>query len=152
KAHKLLASWWPGARLSTDEEKRVLKEFGAVLTRDDHQKRLIRLLYNDRLQSARLLAGPAQAQSLYTAYAALGQKAPNAAKLIAEVDPSWHANPVYQVLRIRHLRRSENIIEAANLMLKAPREASALGDPDAWWVERRILSRELLDLSKPQLA
>lgn len=152
KAHKLLASWWPGARLSTDEEKRVLKEFGAVLTRDDHQKRLIRLLYNDRLQSARLLAGPAQAQSLYTAYAALGQKAPNAAKLIAEVDPSWHADPVYQFLRIRHLRRSERIIEAANLMLKAPREASALGDPDAWWVERRILSRELLDLGKPQLA
>ncbi len=37
-------------------------------------------------------------------------------------------------------------------MLKAPRQAPALIDADAWWIERRILSRELLDLGKPQLA
>ena len=30
-------------------------------------------------------------------------------------------------------------------MLKAPRDSAALVDPDAWWVERRVLSRELVD-------
>ncbi len=61
-------------------------------------------------------------------------------------------NAAYQFLKIRYLRRAERYNEATDLMLKAPRQASALVDPDAWWVERRILSRELLDLGKPQLA
>ena len=30
-------------------------------------------------------------------------------------------------------------------MLKAPKERAALVDPDAWWIERRALSRELVD-------
>ncbi|MBV2142682.1 lytic transglycosylase domain-containing protein [Falsochrobactrum sp. TDYN1] len=152
KVHKLLAHWWPQARLSADEETRILKEFGAVLTREDHQKRIIRSLYNNRLQSAKQLAGPAQAQSLYKAFAALAKKSPDTAKVIADVDAFWHANPAYLFLQIRHLRRADRFTEAAELMLKAPRQTSSLVDPDAWWVERRILSRELLDIGKPQLA
>jgi len=37
-------------------------------------------------------------------------------------------------------------------MLQAPREPSKLVDPDAWWIERRVLSRELLDLGDPRTA
>ena len=152
KAHQLLAPWWATERLSADDEAKVLKEFASVLTRDDHQRRLLRSLYNDRMQSAKLLAGPAQAQSLYNAYAALAQKSPNTAKAIADVDRSWHSNPAYMFLQIRFLRRADRMSEATDLMLKAPKDAASLVDPDAWWVERRILSRELLDISKPQLA
>lgn len=152
KAHQLLSPWWTRKRLSSDDEQKILKEFSAILTREDHQRRLLHSLYNGRLQSARLLAGPAQAQSLYNAYAAVAQKSPNAASAIAAVDRSWQANPVYQFLKIRYLRRAERYNEAAELLLKAPRKASVLVDPDAWWVERRILSRELLDLGKSQLA
>ncbi len=146
------APWWATERLSADDEAKVLKEFASVLTRDDHQRRLLRSLYNDRMQSAKLLAGPAQAQSLYNAYAALAQKSPNTAKSIADVDRSWHANPAYMFLQIRFLRRADRMSEATDLMLKAPKDAASLVDPDAWWVERRILSRELLDTNKPQLA
>lgn len=152
KAHQLLAPWWGSEQLSADDEARVLKEFANILTRDDHQRRFLRALYNDRMQSAKLLAGPAQAQSLYNAYAALAQKSPNTAKAIADVDRSWHSNPAYMFLQIRFLRRADRIDEATNLMLKAPKDASSLLDPDAWWVERRVLSRELLDINKPQLA
>lgn len=152
KAHQLLAPWWAKERLPADDEARVLKEFSNVLTREDHQRRLLRSLYNDRLQSAKLLSGPAQAQSLYSAFAALTQKSPNTAKAIADVDKSWHSNPVYAFLQIRYLRRADRFDDATALMLKAPKDASSLVDPDAWWVERRILSRELLDVNKPQLA
>lgn len=152
QAHQLLAPWWATERLSSDDEEKILKEFNGVLTREDHQRRLLRSLYNDRMQSAKLLAGPAQAQSLYRAYAALAQKSPNTAKAIADVDRSWHSNPAYMFLEIRYLRRADRVEEATNLMLKAPKDAASLVDPDAWWVERRILSRELLDLNKPQLA
>ncbi len=152
KARELLSPWWATQRLSADDEQKILKEFSDVLTREDHQRRILRSLYNDRMQSAKLLAGPAQAQSLYNAFAAVAQKSPNAAKAIADVDRTWQGNAAYQFLKIRYLRRAERYNEATDLMLKAPRQASALVDPDAWWVERRILSRELLDLGKPQLA
>ncbi len=152
KAHGLLSPWWATQRLSADDEQKILKEFSGVLTREDHQRRILSSLYNDRMQSAKLLAGPAQAQSLYNAFAAVSQKSPNAAKAIADVDRTWQGNAAYQFLKIRYLRRAERYNEATDLMLKAPRQASALVDPDAWWVERRILSRELLDLGKPQLA
>ena len=152
RAHGLLSPWWAKQRLSADDERTILKEFSGVLTREDHQRRILNSLYNDRMQSAKLLAGPAQAQSLYNAFAAVAQKSPNAARAIADVDRTWQGNAAYQFLKIRYLRRAERYNEAANLMLNAPRQASALIDPDAWWVERRILSRELLDLGKPQLA
>ncbi|MFD1197596.1 lytic transglycosylase domain-containing protein [Brucella gallinifaecis] len=152
KAHQLLAPWWATQRLSNEDETKVLKEFSGVLTRDDHQRRLLRSLYNDRLQSAKLLSGPAQAQSLYNAFAALAQKSPDTAKAIANVDKSWHASPIYTFLQIRYLRRADRFDDATALMLKAPKDAKSLIDPDAWWVERRILSRELLDINKPQLA
>ncbi len=152
KAHQLLSPWWARQRLSSVDEQKVLNEFSAILTREDHQRRLLHSLYNDRLQSAKLLAGPAQAQSLYNAFADVARKSPNAAKTIAAVDRSWQGNPIYLFLKIRYLRRAERYNEATDLMLRAPRDASALVNPDAWWVERRILSRELLDLGKPQLA
>lgn len=152
KAHQLLAPWWVKQRLSAEDETKILKEFSNILTRDDHQRRLLHALYNDRLQSAKLLSVPAQAQSLYKAFAALAEKSPNTAKAIADVDRSWHSTPIYTFLQIRHLRRAERFDEATALMLKAPRDAASLGDPDAWWIERRILSRELLDINKPQLA
>ncbi|MFQ0814854.1 lytic transglycosylase [Brucella anthropi] len=152
KAHALLSPWWSTQRLSTDDEQKVLNEFSRVLTREDHQRRILHALYNNRLQSAKLLAGPAQAQSLYNAFAAVSQKSPNAAKAIADVDRAWRGNAAYQFLKIRYLRRAERYNEATELMLRAPHRVSALVDPDAWWVERRILSREMLDLGKPQLA
>ena len=152
KARELLSPWWATQRLSADDEQKILKEFSGVLTREDHQRRILSSLYNDRMQSAKLLAGPAQAQSLYNAFAAVSQKSPNAAKAIADVDRTWQGNAAYQFLKIRYLRRAERYNEATDLMLKAPRQAAALVDPDAWWIERRILSRELLDLGKPQLA
>ncbi len=152
KARGLLSPWWATQRLSTDDEQKILKEFSGILTREDHQRRILSSLYNDRMQSAKLLAGPAQAQSLYNAFAAVSQKSPNAAKAIADVDRTWQGNAAYQFLKIRYLRRAERYNEATDLMLKAPHQAAALVDPDAWWIERRILSRELLDLGKPQLA
>lgn len=152
KAKKLLSPWWETQRLSSDDEQAVLREFSGLLTREDHQARFLRALYNDRAQSARLLAAPAGAQSLYKAYAAVAQKSADAPKAIAAVDKAWRTNPAFLFVEIRYLRRAERYEDAAKLMLRAPRQAAALVDPDAWWSERRILSRNLLDLGKPQLA
>ena len=59
------------------------KEFNGILTREDHQRRFLRAIYNDRMASAKLLAGPAQAQSLYNAFAAVSQKSPRSRRVPA---------------------------------------------------------------------
>lgn len=152
EAQQVLSKWWPSARLSLEQESEIVKEFAPVLTRELKEKRLAALFYQGRLQSAKLLADSIHAQSLYQAYLALTQNSPNIEKAIADVDSAWRSNPAYLFLQIRHLRRTEKFQEAAKLMLQAPTEAGALVDPDAWWIERRQLSRELLDSGDAQLA
>lgn len=152
RAQELLSNWWPSARLTLEQESEILDEFAPILTRELKEKRFAALLYQERLQSAKLLAGAIQAQSIYRAYVALTQNSPNIEKAIADVDPSWQSNPAFLFLQIRHLRRTEKFQEAAKLMLQAPLEAATLIDPDAWWIERRQLSRELLDIGDAQLA
>lgn len=152
KARQVLSPWWQTARIDSAQEQQVLREFSGVLTRDDHFGRLAGALYAGRMESAGLLAGPANAQSLYNAYRAVARNAPDAGKIVAAVDKSWQSNPAYMFIKIRQLRRADRFNEAADLMLKAPRDAKSLIDPDAWWTERRVLSRELLDIGKPQIA
>lgn len=152
KARLLLAPWWRTTKLSDKEERDVLREFSGLLTREDHFERLIRALYANRMASAALVAGPANARSLYEAFLAISRKTPDTAQKLGAVDRSLQANPAYSFAKIRFLRRADRFDEAAELMLKAPRDARSLVDPDAWWGERRVLSRELLDAGKPQLA
>ena len=37
-------------------------------------------------------------------------------------------------------------------MMKAPRDPAQLGNPDEWWIERRLVARKLLDLGDHQTA
>ncbi|WOC15179.1 lytic transglycosylase domain-containing protein [Pseudochrobactrum sp. MP213Fo] len=152
QARQLIAPWWAKAKLEAKDEALVLREFSNVLSKEDHQARFLRMLYNDRLQSASRVAALAGGESLYAAYAAVSKRAPDAAKKLNDVHRSWQSNPAYLYVKIQYLRRSERYTEAANLMLKAPRDARSLVDPDTWWTERRVLSRELMDIGKPQIA
>jgi soluble lytic murein transglycosylase len=68
------------------------------------------------------------------------------------VPKSARNDPVYLFTRAQWLRRSGEIAAAAQLMLSAPHDPRVVRDADAWWVERRILVRELLDEGKPQIA
>ncbi|WP_246710723.1 lytic transglycosylase domain-containing protein [Mesorhizobium sp. RMAD-H1] len=152
KARQVLAPSWRTEKLDSDDERLILREFGQVLTRDDHLQRMLRMLYANRIQSAGRVATLANAESLYDAFAAVARKAPDAGKKLAAVHSSWRSNPAYMFAQIQYLRRQERYSDAAELMLKAPRDPATLVDPDAWWVERRILSRELLDIGKPETA
>ena len=152
QARQLLAPWWARAKLDTKDETLILREFSGVLTKEDHQTRFLRMLYDNRLSSASRLAASANAESLYATFAAVNKRAPDAAQKLNAVHSSWQSNPAFLFAKIQYLRRSERYTEAANLMLKAPRDARSLVDPDAWWIERRVLSRELLDIGKPQIA
>jgi len=110
------------------------------------------MLYANRISSAERVAKLANAQSLYAGFAAVANNDSNARQKLAAVDKSFRKDSLYLFAQIQYLRRSGQCDDAAKLMLKAPKDALTLVDPDAWWIERRVLSREMLDENKPKIA
>jgi soluble lytic murein transglycosylase len=53
---------------------------------------------------------------------------------------------------VQKLRRSAKHQEAAAILKAAPSDVAALVDGDAWWDERKMIARKLLDAGEPQLA
>ena len=139
------AAIWRTERLEAKEEQAIIREFGAVIPAAEHRLRMERMLYADRFASAERVAGLAGARELAKAFTAVARNEKNAKSLLDAV-PRAQRNAAWIFAEARRLRRADKHREAAAAMLKAPKDAASLVDPDAWWVERRVLSRELLDL------
>nr|WP_198174133.1 lytic transglycosylase domain-containing protein [Mesorhizobium xinjiangense] len=150
-ARKALSPFWRTTKLDAKDEVAMIREFGKLIPAADHRYRMERMLYEDRVRSAERVAGLGGGEALAKAWAAVTRNQSNAGKLLEAV-PRSQRTAGYVFAKARYLRRSERFTQAAEVMLSAPRDASALIDPDAWWVERRVLSRELLDIGKPDLA
>ncbi|MGI9352254.1 MAG: transglycosylase SLT domain-containing protein [Rhizobiaceae bacterium] len=148
KANQVIAPFWRESTLDNSIEKKVLSTVGPALTRDDHRFRMHQLLYRDRATAAARIAGKAEQVSLAKARSAALRKAPKASALIKAVAASSKQDTGYLFAQIEHARRSGDYEKAADLLLKAPRDRSKLIDPDEWWVERRIVSRQMLEISK----
>ncbi len=143
-AHSVLAPFWRSERLEARDEARIIDEFGAILTTEDHRARMERMLYADRISSAERVAELAGAEALEQAWAAAIRNEKTTPKLLSAV-PVEQRSAGYAFAEARYLRRHKKFSEAAAVMLKAPTERAKLIDPDAWWLERRVLSRELVD-------
>ncbi len=152
QAAKVIARVWRSNALDKKTESQILKEFPKLLTRADHRRRMNMLLYRDRVTQADRLDDLANAQSLFKARAAVIRKNKNASALIKAVHPSWHDDPSYLFARIEHFRRTKKYKSAADLLLKAPRDADALINTREWWVEQRIVSRALAEQGDLALA
>ena len=150
-ARAVLSPFWRTARLEAADEQAIIREFGKIIPTADHRFRMERMLYSDRLASAGRVAGLAGARELAKAFAAVTRNEKNANSLLNAV-PKAQRGAAFLFAQSRQLRRSEKYREAAAVMLKAPKDAASLVDPDQWWVERRVLSRELLDLGDASTA
>ncbi|MCX8280567.1 lytic transglycosylase domain-containing protein [Phyllobacterium sp. 0TCS1.6C] len=152
RARQVLGPFWRTRKLDDGQEAAILKEFSQVIAREDHLMRMLTMLYEGKVKSAGRVAGLSNAESLYQAFAAVLKKSPDAGKKLAAVHESWKGNPAYIFAKAQYLRRQEKFKEAADVINTAPRNAAALVDPDAWWTERRVLSRELLDIGDAKRA
>src|SRR5690606_37815996 len=120
RAAEILRAFWLKEPLSKGLETAILDRFGTLLTPADHKARMEMLLYRDRLDQAARFGDLGKAQSLFRAWAAVIRKAKTADALIAAVDPSWHKDPAYTFLRIRHLRNKEAYRAAGKLFAGMP--------------------------------
>jgi soluble lytic murein transglycosylase len=140
--------------MSADTETAALEMFGALLMPGDHKARMDLLLYGSETEAAlraakRLGSGPL---ALAKARIAVNRKAANAKTLLEAVPHELHSDPGYMFSKIQQLRRDEKFTEAAQLMLAAPRDPNRLHNLDEWWIERRLLSRKMLDVGENRTA
>ncbi|MBZ9863025.1 lytic transglycosylase domain-containing protein [Mesorhizobium sp. CA12] len=143
-ARSVLVPFWRTEKLEAKDEAAVIKEFGTLIPAADHRYRMERMFYADRPSSALRVAGLAGAQPLADAWAAVDKGDKNAAKLLKAV-PAVLRSAGYFFAEAEYLRKQQKFAEAAAAVMKAPTNRDSLVDPDAWWVERRVLSRELVD-------
>jgi soluble lytic murein transglycosylase len=143
-ARGVLLPLWQRKKLEAGDQDQIVKEFGAILTAADYRFRMEMLLYAERANAASRLAKQAGATDLAKAWGAVLRKEKKARDLLDAV-PEAQRGAGYAFAEIRYLRGKKKYAEAAKAMLAAPRGGEALVDPDEWWTERRVLSRELVD-------
>lgn len=150
-AYNALAPFWRKTRLDASDETAIIDEFGSLLTASDHRQRMERMYYYERAKSAGRLATLSGAPKLAAAWSAVLWRDKNAGALLDGV-PKSEQSPGYLFAKAHYLRGLRKYREAASVMAKAPKDSAALIEPDQWWDERRILSRNLLDKGDAKLA
>ncbi|MCQ8781125.1 lytic transglycosylase domain-containing protein [Mangrovibrevibacter kandeliae] len=151
-AKALIQKVWRTDTLDSGMEAKILDQFGTLLTRADHKYRMDWLLYRDRVADAKRSAGRAGAEALFAARAAAIRGEKTTPQLLAAVPSAQRSDPGYLLAQVEYARKVGNVDDAAAILLKAPRDRTTLIDPDAWWNERRIISRDLIDQGEPKLA
>jgi soluble lytic murein transglycosylase len=146
EAQAVVRDVWRHSQLSPSLETHVRAEFGAYLSNADYKARADRLLYEgDNAGGLRnaILVNPDYVV-LARLHAAINDEAADD-KMFDAVPPDMRSDPAFLFARIHRLRHQDKDSAAAALMLAAPRDPALLVDGDAWWTERRLLARKLLD-------
>ncbi len=153
-AARLVRASWRERDLTEGVEQAILRQFGAVLSADDHAARVEHFLYEEYTASAqrnaKLLDAPRRA--LVDARIAVIRGTATAGKLLDAVVPALRTEPGYIFARSQYLRRAGKFGEAASLIMTAPTNPAVLTDPDAWSEERRELARRFIDIGDPRTA
>lgn len=152
EAEALVKKIWREDDLGAWSEGAIRKEFGEILTVADHKFRSDRLFYKDQhvasLRAAELVSKDYVA--LARARTAVDREAA-ATKLMEAVPPALREDPSYTFARVQILRRANKHTEAAELLGKL-KDSKDLVEPGAWWTERRMIARRLLDSDEFKLA
>ncbi|MBY6241865.1 lytic transglycosylase domain-containing protein [Methylosinus sp. Sm6] len=146
----LIKPMWRADDFNEALETSARKEFSEFLDAADHKYRADRLLYAEKAAAALRIAAHAGADVLELARAralALNETATD--KSFAAVPAALQNDPGLVFARVYTLRHHKKFLEAATLLRAAPRDPALVVDGDAWWVERRLLARKLLDLGRP---
>lgn len=152
-ARALVVEAWRREIMPRAIEDRFAALMPDALGPSDHRARLDMLLFREQEDAALRAAQRAGADhvALLRARVAVENKARNAAALIEAVPKALQAEPALLFARVQHLRRQGEGKAAARLLATVPAEGEA-AQGDGWWVERRLVARQLLDQGEHALA
>jgi len=146
-AAQLVRDAWRNDAFSGDAEAQARDAFAGIITTADDEARMnVRLYVEDEdagMRAAHHL-DPVEF-AIAKARVAVIDKAGNAKALLDAIPAAAQHDPLYMFSRIQWLRRNDKIAEAAQWMAAAPHDPAVVGDPDQWWIERRLIARKLLD-------
>ena len=145
-ASTIIKAVWREEDLAPYNEALIPHDFSDSIDKSDRKFRADRLLYKEQIAAAMreaVAVGPDYVL-LAKARAAVTANAPSDAAMAA-VPKALQTDAGLIYAKIQRARRANRIDEAAALLLSAPRDATELVDGDAWWVERRLVARKLLD-------
>ncbi|MEO1251280.1 MAG: transglycosylase SLT domain-containing protein [Pseudomonadota bacterium] len=145
-ANALIKDAWINQNFAVGDERRLLTQFGDRLTKDDHAKRVDRLLWSRQVTNARRVFPKlakrdrrmAEARAALLLGAASGSRLYNALAEDEKLDSGvLHA-------AVRYYRRRDDQQYAISLAARAPDSPDALRNTDRWWTERRLLLQRAL--------
>ena len=146
EAQALIRRLWRDSDLDAASETAVLREFAALLTRDDDLVRANRLAYAGHAAAAWRAAARAGADVVALINARLeASRGPLSARTSSAVPQALRGDPGYLFANVQDSRRSGRYDEAIAWLKLAPSDPAKLIAPDAWWNERRMIARALLD-------
>ncbi|MGA9298856.1 MAG: lytic transglycosylase domain-containing protein [Bradyrhizobium sp.] len=153
-AERLVRDAWRNDAMSEETEDTALDLFGPLITPGDHKARMDLLLYGSEHEAALRAAKRLGSSEVALAKARIAgyRKASNARALLEAVPHELHNDAGYIFSRIQLLRREEKFVEAAQLMMSAPRDPNRLYNLDEWWIERRLLARKMIDVGDRRAA
>ncbi|MCR9236082.1 MAG: lytic transglycosylase domain-containing protein [Alphaproteobacteria bacterium] len=153
EAARLIRDLWRTSRLSRSYENEIKSKFKSVLRKSDHKWRAEMLLYRERTSEAVRIAGLVSKDYLKLAKARQAViRRSKAASALKKVPSSLRKDPSYIFGKVQHLRRTKNPRDSAALLQTAPTDPALLVDPDEWWIERKLASREMMELGRNQQA
>ena len=140
RGYALLKEAWISGSFPKAQESAILKRHGKLLTKEDHARRLDRLLWDGKVEEARRLmwrVEPAQ-RTLAEARLMLRHRQGNVDRLVARVPPELQQDPGLLYERARWRRVKGKYQEAREVFDNPPQD---LERADLWWQERAILAR-----------
>ena len=154
-AERLVREAWRSDPMSEETERAALDMFGPFVSAGDQKARMDNFAYTTENEAAALRAAKrlgAGYVALVKARLASVRKSPNAKALLEAVPRELHNDAGYLFAKIQQLRREEKYAEAAQLMMGAPRDPNRHYNLDEWWIERRLISRKMIDLGQYKAA
>jgi soluble lytic murein transglycosylase len=149
-ARSIVSRTWTTEVFEQATESRASSEFASLLSTSDRKNRLWLLVYkqetNAAIRNAKSL--PREYQAAARAAQALIRGTGGAEKAYNTLPGSMRQQLAMQYALARHYRKADKETKASQILVKIPSVHGEIGDPEAWWVERRLVSRMLLKHGK----
>jgi peptidoglycan lytic transglycosylase len=150
RAARLVRDAWRAEELSERTEEDSYEAFHDLLTADDHRARMDKRLGAKDYATARRTAKHLGSDELaiVKACAAVNGKANKAKDYLDDVPADARRDLGYTLCRAQWHLQKDHVDDATQVILAASPDTMAFQDTDAWWRERRLLARKLLDQGK----
>ncbi len=140
---------WYNPELDPKLESQAVGEFGKFLTTDDYKVRMWRQIYaqetNAAIRTSKKINGDFQKAAAVAQKLLRGEG--GAEKAYAALPKAMREQLGMKYALVRFLRKKEAYSKARAVLVTIPGDPGKMGDPEAWWTERRIVARHSVGIN-----